>query len=108
MSRVQRGILILDEFNSGVDSETNKLMQAIIHREFAGYTVICVAHRLDTVLDYDRVVVMEKGKVSEVGKPEELLRKLGSNFRELWLVGRAEEDRHWTDELDDLERIAST
>ena len=51
---------------------------------------------------------MEKGKVSEVGKPEELLRKLGSNFRELWLVGRAEEDRHWTDELDDLERIAST
>lgn len=100
-SQGQGGILILDEFNSGVDIETDKSMQAIIRREFAGYTVICVAHRLDTVLDYDKAVVMEKGRVSEVGNPKELLRRSDGVLRELWLVGKGEGDGGETDGLDD-------
>ncbi|KAH8912436.1 putative ABC multidrug transporter [Coniochaeta sp. PMI_546] len=78
------GILLLDEFNSMVDTDTDKLMQAIIRREFARYTVICVAHRLDAVMDYDRVVVMDGGQIIETGVLRELVEMQGGRFRELW------------------------
>lgn len=78
------GILLLDEFNSSVDADTDGVMQAIIRREFARYTVICVAHRLDAVMDYDRVVLMDGGRVVEAGAPRELVRKKGGRFRGLW------------------------
>lgn len=78
------GVLLLDEFNSTMDAETDALMQAVIRREFAGYTVVCVAHRLDAVVaEYDRVVVMEGGRVVESGAPGELVRMAGGRFREL-------------------------
>lgn len=81
------GILILDEFNAGVDDKTDEMMQAVICREFARYTVLCVAHKLDTIMDYDRVVVMEKGEMIEVGNPKELYGQMGSRFRGLWREG---------------------
>lgn len=71
------GVLLLDEFNSTVDADTDRLMQAIIRREFVRYTVICVAHRLDSVMDYDRVVVMNGGQVVETGPPKELIGRQG-------------------------------
>lgn len=86
------GILILDEFNAGVDNNTDKLMQSVIDREFSRYTVLCVAHRLEQLMDYDRVAVMEGGEIAEVGNPRELLRTIGSKFRDLWFEGRAEND----------------
>ncbi|KAM7206938.1 hypothetical protein V8F33_000037 [Rhypophila sp. PSN 637] len=63
------GILILDEVSSSVDHETERVMQNIIRQEFANYTVIAVSHRLDMIMDFDRVVVMDKGVIVEVGNP---------------------------------------
>lgn len=68
-------ILILDEATSNVDTETDALMQRIIREEFAGHTILTIAHRLDTIRDADLVVVLSRGEVVEVGPPTELLQK---------------------------------
>ncbi|KAI1777454.1 ABC multidrug transporter [Hypoxylon cercidicola] len=81
------GILLLDEVSSSVDRETEKTMQEVIRTEFREYTVVAVSHRLDMVIDYDRVVVMEKGEVVEVGNPAQLVREAGTRFGELWSLG---------------------
>lgn len=85
---VQRGILLLDEFSSGVDHDTDRAMQKIIQDEFAGYTVIMVSHRLDVVMEYDTVVMTDAGSIVETGRPSMLIETEGSRFRELWMVGR--------------------
>ncbi|KAI2464664.1 ABC multidrug transporter [Annulohypoxylon bovei var. microspora] len=81
------GILLLDEVSSSVDRETEKAMQEVIRVEFREYTVVAVSHRLDMVMNYDRVVVMEKGEVVEVGNPARLVEEAGTRFGELWNVG---------------------
>lgn len=60
-------------------------MQQIIRDEFQGRTVIAVAHHLRSILDYDRVIVMDRGSVLESGRPIDLLQTEGSAFRELCL-----------------------
>lgn len=70
-------ILLLDEATSSVDRDTDEIMQRVVREEFSDCTTIMVAHRLDTVLDCDLVVVMEDGRVVEIGEPNELLRKEG-------------------------------
>ncbi|KAI1380494.1 ABC multidrug transporter [Hypoxylon crocopeplum] len=82
------GILLLDEVSSSVDRETEKTMQEVIRAEFKEYTVVAVSHRLDMVMDYDRVVVMEKGEIVEVGNPAQLVQETGTRFGELWSLGR--------------------
>lgn len=84
----RRGILLLDEFSSGVDYETDRTMQKIIREEFEAYTIIMVSHRLEMVLDFDTVVMMDAGSVVETGRPSILIERQGSRFRELWMVGR--------------------
>ncbi|KUJ15922.1 P-loop containing nucleoside triphosphate hydrolase protein [Mollisia scopiformis] len=81
-------ILVLDEATSNVDAETDRLMQKLIREEFGKYTILTVAHRLDTILDADRVVVMDSGRVVEVGEPLDLLKRENSAFRAL--RGRSE------------------
>lgn len=83
-----RGVLLLDEFSSGVDYDTDRAMQKIIREEFETYTVIMVSHRLEMVMDFDRVVMMDAGSVVETGRPSTLIEKEGSKFRDLWVVGR--------------------
>ncbi|KAK6200636.1 hypothetical protein LQW54_009679 [Pestalotiopsis sp. IQ-011] len=68
-------ILVLDEATSNVDAKTDALMQRIIRDEFARHTILSIAHRLDTIRDSDVVVVLNKGKVVEVGAPDDLLAK---------------------------------
>ncbi len=71
---VKKGsILIMDEATSSVDSEMDELMQRILRKEFEGRTLITVTHRLHTVLDFDQVVLLEKGRIIEIGNPRELL-----------------------------------
>ncbi|WRT69551.1 uncharacterized protein IL334_006538 [Kwoniella shivajii] len=60
-------VLLLDEASSSVDSETDALIQKIIQSEFADVTLISIAHRLQTVAYYDRILVMNAGQVAEVG-----------------------------------------
>ena len=68
-------ILILDEATSNVDAKTDELMQRIIREQFAEHTILTVAHRLDTIRNADMILVMDKGKVVELGTPDELLAK---------------------------------
>lgn len=68
-------ILVLDEATSNVDAKTDVLMQRIIREEFSKHTILSVAHRLDTIRDSDVIVVLDKGKVVEVGAPGDLLEK---------------------------------
>lgn len=83
------GILLLDEVSSGVDQETEKLMLEIIQENFASYTIVSIAHRLDMVVKFsDKVVVLEKGEVMEVGAPQDLLRLRDGHFKALWDSGR--------------------
>ncbi|KAI1377763.1 abc transporter [Hypoxylon crocopeplum] len=58
-------VVILDEATASVDHETDVRMQQLIRSEFAGSTIITIAHRLRTIIDYDQVIVMEEGKVLE-------------------------------------------
>lgn len=81
------GVLLLDEVSSSVDVDTDRAMQRIIMREFEGYTIVMVSHRLDMVMGFNKVVVMDAGSVVEAGPPRELVETEGSRFRELWLVG---------------------
>jgi ABC-type multidrug transport system fused ATPase/permease subunit len=82
-NRDQGGILLLDEVSSSVDRETERMMQEIIRAEFRHYTIIAVSHRLEMIMDFDRVVVMDRGEVVEVGNPAALKGAPGSRFGEL-------------------------
>ncbi|KAK4669961.1 uncharacterized protein QC763_207550 [Podospora pseudopauciseta] len=82
------GVLLLDEVSSSVDKDTDEAMQRMILDEFAGYTIVMVSHRLGMVMNFDRVVVMDEGRIVEDGKPRELVDQEGSRFRDLWMVGR--------------------
>ncbi|EDN98254.1 hypothetical protein SS1G_13112 [Sclerotinia sclerotiorum 1980 UF-70] len=70
-------IIVLDEATSSVDSETDKLMQRIIREVFEGCTILAVAHRLDTIADFDRIVLLGKGEVVETGTFAELMQREG-------------------------------
>lgn len=59
-------------------------MQEIIRHEFAGCTIIAVAHRLDTIVDFDRVVVLADGRIVECGAPQQLLACDESWFKRLY------------------------
>ncbi len=70
-------ILVLDEATSNVDTNTERIMQASLHRLSQGRTCLIIAHRLSTVTDADRIIVLEKGKIAEIGSHQELLAKQG-------------------------------
>ncbi|KAF1855160.1 hypothetical protein Lal_00002494 [Lupinus albus] len=71
-------ILVLDEATAAVDVETDAMLQSTLRSPlFANRTIITVAHRLNTILDSDRVVVLDKGEVVEFDSPAELFKKQG-------------------------------
>ncbi|NWX25574.1 MRP2 protein, partial [Notiomystis cincta] len=70
-------ILILDEATAAVDLETDHLIQTTIRSEFADCTVLTIAHRLHTIMDSNRVMVLQAGQIVEFDSPEELLTKEG-------------------------------
>merc|ERR1712106_620648 len=74
-------ILVLDEATASVDSETDQLVQGTIRSEFKNVTIITIAHRLNTVLDYDRILVLKDGTIAELDSPKNLMQKEGSIFR---------------------------
>ncbi|EGW34666.1 uncharacterized protein SPAPADRAFT_53104 [Spathaspora passalidarum NRRL Y-27907] len=76
-------ILILDEATSSVDYETDNKIQTAIAREFSNCTILCIAHRLKTIINYDRILVMDKGQTKEFDSPWKLFNTPGSLFREM-------------------------
>jgi ATP-binding cassette subfamily C (CFTR/MRP) protein 1 len=77
-------ILILDEATNSVDKDTDAVMRKVIQEEFARHTVISVAHRLSSLSWCDKVVVLDKGRIVEVGRPEELMQIEDGWWRQLW------------------------
>ncbi|KAM5532134.1 hypothetical protein V8D89_014227 [Ganoderma adspersum] len=76
-------IIVLDEATSSVDVETDAKVQRTIQAEFASSTLLCIAHRLNTIVYYDRILVMDGGKVAEFDTPLNLFDKEDSVFRSL-------------------------
>src|SRR5690606_1426198 len=76
-------ILIMDEATSAVDTETEKLIQEALDRLIRGRTTIAIAHRLSTLQNADRLLVMKDGRIVESGTHEELLSRPDSLFRHL-------------------------
>ncbi|PIL27466.1 ATP-binding cassette transporter [Ganoderma sinense ZZ0214-1] len=76
-------IIVLDEATSSVDVETDAKIQRTIQTEFASSTLLCIAHRLNTIVYYDRILVMDGGKVAEFDTPLNLFDKDDSLFRSL-------------------------
>lgn len=70
-------ILILDEATSSVDYETDHKIQNTINREFSHCTILCIAHRLKTILHYDRIMTLDSGEIAEFDKPLELYKQNG-------------------------------
>ncbi|XP_022081531.1 multidrug resistance-associated protein 7-like [Acanthaster planci] len=73
-------VLCIDEATASVDMATDRLLQRTIRQEFAASTVLTIAHRLDTIMDSDRVLVMSSGQVAELASPAELLEDPTSIF----------------------------
>jgi len=70
-------ILVLDEATSSIDTETELLIRAALHRVLQGRTALVVAHRLSTIQDCDRILVLHRGRLRESGSHSELLRQRG-------------------------------
>lgn len=68
-------VLVLDEATASVDAETDVFIQNMIRSRFQGTTLLTIAHRLNTIMDYDAILVMDNGIVAEFGSPNELLKK---------------------------------
>ncbi len=77
-------ILLLDEATSSLDSESEHAIQVSLERLMKGRTVIAIAHRLSTLKEMDRIVIIENGKIIEDGSPQDLLSQNGSIFKHMW------------------------
>lgn len=73
-------IIVCDEATSSVDMETDEKIQRTIASGFKGKTLLCIAHRLKTIIGYDRICVMDQGQIAELDEPWELYKR-GGIFR---------------------------
>ncbi|KAI9018109.1 P-loop containing nucleoside triphosphate hydrolase protein [Phycomyces nitens] len=73
-------IVLMDEATASVDFKTDKAIQKTIATEFADSTIICIAHRLHTVIEYDRILVLDQGQISEFDSPLELITNPQTSF----------------------------
>jgi ABC-type multidrug transport system fused ATPase/permease subunit len=89
--------IVMDEATASVDPDTDSKIQKTIRSEFKDCTILTIAHRLKTVIDYDRIIVLDDGKIKEIGTAEELLAMKGvffdmcvdsGDFNELLLIAR--------------------
>ncbi|XP_052762586.1 LOW QUALITY PROTEIN: multidrug resistance-associated protein 1-like [Mya arenaria] len=73
-------VLVLDEATAAVDMETDELIQRTIREEFKGCTILTIAHRLNTIMDYDKIMVLDNGLIKEFDSPKNLLADSTSTF----------------------------
>ncbi|KAJ2007298.1 hypothetical protein GGI04_001576, partial [Coemansia thaxteri] len=77
-------VLVLDEATAAIDNSTDAIIQESIRKEFKDCTVLTIAHRLNTIIDSDRVLVLDKGQIAEFDTPKTLLARDGGLFKQLW------------------------
>lgn len=96
-------VLILDEATSSIDTETEQLIQRALERLLRGRTSLVIAHRLSTIQRADRILVMHKGEVREIGTHQQLLAQRGIYYRLYLLQYREQElERHAREEHEQL------
>ncbi|OHE94372.1 ABC transporter [Colletotrichum orchidophilum] len=78
-------VLLLDEATSSLDQATEQLVQDLIASEFRGWTIIVIAHRLRAVVDFDKIVTLQDGRVVEFDSPKKLLEN-GGAFAAMWKI----------------------
>jgi ABC-type multidrug transport system ATPase subunit len=78
--------------NYSVDAKTDDLMQRVIREKFSKHTIIAVAHKLDTILDFDKVALLDRGILVEFDNPYDLLEQPESAFYQFYHSTRAEMD----------------
>ncbi|OMJ92976.1 hypothetical protein SteCoe_4199 [Stentor coeruleus] len=76
-------IVMMDEATSNVDNETDRIVQEVIKKKFDQCTMLIIAHRLRTIIDCDKIIVIDKGQCGEIGKPVEIIKNENSLFRML-------------------------
>ncbi|GLB42389.1 putative atp-binding cassette transporter [Lyophyllum shimeji] len=76
-------VLVMDEATASVDYATDELIGKTIRREFAHSTILTIAHRLRTIIDYDRVMLLDQGRIAEFDRPSVLLQDPSSKFHAL-------------------------
>uniref|UniRef100_A0A158PA92 ABC-type glutathione-S-conjugate transporter n=1 Tax=Angiostrongylus cantonensis TaxID=6313 RepID=A0A158PA92_ANGCA len=86
-------ILVLDEATAAVDVETDALIQGTIREYFRNCTVFTIAHRLNTIMDYDRVMVLKNGRIIEFDSPKALLCNRNSTFARMVEESKSESKR---------------
>lgn len=69
--------VVLDEATASIDGERDAFIQGMLRTKFKDTTLITIAHRLNTIMDYDAVLVMDEGRAAEFGSPAELLQNEG-------------------------------
>jgi len=82
-------ILVMDEATASIDNQTDAAIQEMIRENFADATVLTIAHRLNTIMDSDRVLVLDEGRIAELDTPENLLAKKDGHFRAMVEKSRA-------------------
>ncbi|GMS97817.1 hypothetical protein PENTCL1PPCAC_19992 [Pristionchus entomophagus] len=86
-------VLVLDEATASVDVLTDSLVQSVVREEFKDATVIAIAHRLNTVAGYDRIMVLEKGRIVEFDTPSRLLSDRNSRYSRMLEKSKRAENR---------------
>lgn len=79
-------IVIIDEATANLDEDTEFRVEWLLRKKFAGKNLIAIAHRLATIVDFDQVVVMDRGRVVEHGQPHKLIYEGNGEFSKLWHV----------------------
>jgi ATP-binding cassette subfamily C (CFTR/MRP) protein 1 len=87
-------ILVLDEATANISTSEDIVLQRVLREDFRDATVLCIAHRLNSVIDCSRVLVLDKGRVVEYAAPAELVKREGSQFRSLVNDTGAASSRH--------------
>merc|ERR1712176_352556 len=85
----QPRILVMDEATASIDNETDGIIQRMIRENFQNATVLTIAHRLNTIMDSDRVLVLDDGHIAELDTPLNLMAKESGHFKAMVEKSRA-------------------
>jgi ATP-binding cassette, subfamily C (CFTR/MRP), member 1 len=79
----QSRVLMMDEATASVDMDSDALIQKTVREAFSQCTTLTIAHRLNTIMDSDKVAFLDKGELVEYGEPQDLLQNKGGKFSAL-------------------------
>ena len=77
-------IILIDEATANIDFKTEKMIHECSKKFFKDYTVFTIAHRINTIINSDKIMVMDAGKIAEFDHPQKLLQNESSMFYALW------------------------